>query len=142
MATTNNSATNNVPIFGCPGTITPAGGSALSWILTGITVTPGSDIAELRDGSGMIVSRTHYNLDGSKNSRSATISINAVPISDTAPNALTAGALIDNGTVIAITNSTVPGANGSWEVTSMTASGTNTDHVTVTLNGVWSVGNA
>lgn len=142
MATDNNSATNNVPIFGCPGTITPSGGSALTWILTGITVTPGSDMAEVRDSSGMIVSRTHFNLDASGNNRSATISINAVPIGADAAAALTAGALLDNGTIFAVASSTVPGANGNWEVTSMTTSGTNTDHVTLTLNGVWAVTNS
>lgn len=142
MAVDNNSATNNVPIFGCPGTVTVgAEGSARTWILTGITVTPGSDLAEVRDSNGMIVSRTHFNLDGSGNNRSTTISINAIPIGSDAAAALTTSALVDNGTTFVVASSTVAGANGTWETTSMTTTGSNTDHASLTLNGIWAVTN-
>lgn len=141
MATDNNSATNNVPIFGCPGTVSVSA-SARTWILTGITVTPASDLAELRDSAGMVISRTHYNLDASGNNRSTTIQIQAVPVGSDAAAALTTSALIDNGTVFTVASSTVAGANGDWECTGMSTSGTNTDHVTITLNGVWAVTNS
>jgi len=152
MATTNNSATNNVPIFGLPGTVkvytggsessVGTAGTAKTWILTGITVSPSEDIAELRDSNGMVVSRTNYNQDSSGNNKNTTLTINAVPVGADAAAALTAGGILKGGTVIKVESSTVPGANGDWHVRSFSASGTNTDHVTITINASWAVTNS
>ena len=152
MATTNTSATNHVPIFGLPGTVkvytggsessvgTP--GTAKTWILTGITVSPSEDIAELRDSNGMVVSRTNFNQDASGNNRNTTLTLNAVPVGSDAAAALTAGGILKGGTVIKVENSTVPGANGDWNVRSVSANGTNTDHATITVNASWAVTNS
>lgn len=146
-----NAATNKVPIFGVPGTVTVESntlgtmeGSARTWDITGISVTPGADLVEHRDSLGSVVSRTHFNLDGSTNqvNRSTTISITFIPVGADAAAALTAGALVRNGKKFTVASATVPGANGDWECTGCTASGSNVDEVSCTLNGVWHVANA
>ena len=145
MSYDSNAAANHVPIFGGPGTITPEGeGDARTWDLSSIAVADGSDLAEHRDANGMIVARTHFNGDGSGNvvNRSRTITITAAPVGSDAAAALSDGALLKRGMTFTVAGSTVPGANGLWECTGCQANGTNVDHVTITITGVWSVTNA
>lgn len=140
-----NAATNHIPIFGVPGTLTVTGeGSARELDFTGVSVSDGNDLVEHRDGNGMIVSRNHFNGDGSSPvvSRSRTITVTAVPVGSDAADALTNGAMIPRGTTFTIASSTTPGANGLWECTQCQATGSNTDNVSVTISGVWSVTNS
>lgn len=146
-----NAAANHVPIFGVAGTVKLDGGSpgpfdgvsAKDWDIVSVAVNPGSDMVEHRNSVGTIKSRTHFNLDGAANqrSRSTTITITFIPIGTTAGAAATAGALITNGRKFKVESCSVPGADGIWEVTGCSPSGTNTENVSVTLNGVWAVDN-
>lgn len=143
MAYDSNIAAGKTPIFGVPGTVTVEGeGSARTWDITGITVSPGSDLVEARDAAGMIVSRTHFNLDASGINRSTTIQITALPVGAALADAVTASATIINGKKFTVASAKVPGANGSWECTGYSATGANVDNTTITLTGVWSVDNA
>lgn len=139
--------TNKVPIFGVPGTVkVGAEVHTRSWDITSITVTPGSDLWEGRDANGKIVSRIHFNQVGSAGTpgvnRSTTITINYTPVDDTAEHAFAEGVIIPNGTTFLVADSTVPGANGTWECTGNTATGTNTEATTMVLNGVYAASNA
>ncbi len=149
MSYEQNAATNHVPIFGVPGTVEVATsdspityGSAKGWDITGIQVSDGNDLVEHRDAAGMIVSRTHFNRDGSGNNRSKTITITFFPVGADAATALSGAAVVPTGTRFRIASSTVPGANGVWECTGYSCSGTNVDNVTGTLTGVWHCENA
>lgn len=144
-----NAAANSVPIFGVAGIVkldaSPGTFEATerSWDLVSVTVNPGSDMVEHRDGIGTVKSRTHFNLDGGtpQRNRSTTITITFLPVGASAGAAATAGALIANGRKFKVESCSVPGADGIWEVTGCSPSGSNTDNVTVTLNGVWAVDN-
>lgn len=141
MAYTTNATSNKVPAFGVPGTVTPSGGSAKTWDIMSITVTPGNDLVEHRDANGMIASRTYYNNDSTGENRSTTISITAIPVGAARSNAASAADLLHNGTIFAVASADIAVANGNWEVTSMTWEGANTDNATITLNGVWATAN-
>ena len=144
-----NAAANEVPIFGVAGTVKldespgPYEATARTWDIVSVSVNPGSDLAEHRNAVGTIKSRTHFNLDGGspQRNRSTTISITFIPVGATAGAAATAGALIANGRKFKVESCSVPGADGNWEVTGCSPSGSNTDNVSVTLNGVWAVDN-
>lgn len=144
-----NAAANSVPIFGVAGTVKldaspgPFEATARTWDLVNVAVTPGSDMVEHRSGIGTVKSRTHFNLDGGtpQRNRSTTITITFLPVGASAGAAATAGALIANGRKFKVESCSVPGADGIWEVTGCSPSGSNTDNVTVTLNGVWAVDN-
>jgi hypothetical protein len=143
MAYDSNAATGKVPIFGVPGTVTVEGeGTARTWDITGITVTPGNDLVSARDSDGMVVSRTHFNLSSAGVNRETTIQITALPVGTDVAAAVTAAAPIVNGKLVTVASAKVPGANGVWECTGYSGSGSNQDNVTVTFNGVWSVTNA
>lgn len=144
-----NAAANSVPIFGVAGTVKldaspgPFEATARTWDLVSVSVNPGSDMVEHRSGLGTVKSRTHFNLDGGtpQRNRSTTITITFLPVGASAGAAATAGALIANGRKFKVESCSVPGADGIWEVTGCSPSGSNTDNVTVTLNGVWAVDN-
>lgn len=144
-----NAAANEVPIFGVAGTVKldaspgPYEATARTWDFVSVSVNPGADMVEHRSALGTIKSRTHFNLDGGspQRNRSTTISITFIPVGATAGAAATAGALIANGRKFKVENCSVPGADGNWEVTGCSPSGSNTDNVSVTLSGVWAVDN-
>lgn len=144
-----NAAANSVPIFGVAGTVKldaspgPFEATARTWDLVSVSVNPGSDMVEHRSGLGTVKSRTHFNLDGGtpQRNRSTTITITYIPVGASAGAAATAGALIANGRKFKVESCSVPGADGIWEVTGCSPSGSNVDNVTVTLNGVWAVDN-
>lgn len=144
MSYNQNAASNHVPIFGVPGTVTVTGeGSARELDFISVAVSDGSDLVEHRDSAGMIVSRNHFNGDGGSPiaNRSRTLTITAVPVGSDAADALANGAAIPLGTTFTVASSTVPGANGLWECTGYQSSGSNTDNVSVTITGVWAVTN-
>lgn len=136
MAHTITAATNKVPVFGLDMSVTIAT-VAMPWIVTQASCTTGGGMASLTNGDGMTVARTYFNrASSSAKSYDRQLTMTVVVVKDTETNAKTANAAQLPGTEMAITSSTHPDFQDSWEIQSMDPTGTNTDHASFQITAL------
>lgn len=142
MAHLINAATDKVPVFGNDASISIGTAPAVTmpWIVTQLSVTTAGGVVELANSDGMTVARTYYNrasTTGKSYARQLTMTVVVVATDEAA--AKTANVAKLPGTVMTITCGTHPDANDTWEIQSMDATGSNTEHATFSITAMRAV---